>query len=234
MNEHIDSRMLFSYFVGVVGAKTAVHGAVAFPEYDLRFLKLLFSVAAELFIRIPYRHLVERDPARVGRVAPEVLVGEEEDLFALTVSPFEDPLRVRRGANCTAALSAECFYRSGRIHIGYRQDRIYADFGQFFPSGFDLIDSGHIGHRTTGGQIGQDHFLIRPAQDVGGLGHEVNPAEYYEFRLPLGGHLRKLERVSAQIRMTNHVVALIVMTENNESCSQLFSGLFDPARKFRL
>ena len=45
------------------------------------------------------------------------------------------------------------------------------------PGDLDLVGLGHVGHRAAGGQVGQDHLLVRRGEDVGGLGHEVDAAE---------------------------------------------------------
>ena len=58
-------------------------GAVAFPEdKSPRVVQGPFTVPAKVFVRVPDDHLVERVPHRVGGVAAEMLVGEEEDFTA--------------------------------------------------------------------------------------------------------------------------------------------------------
>ena len=64
------------------------HRAVALPEQDLRLPDLLGAQAAGFEIGIPDHHLVHCDAELVAGPATEVLVGEEQNLFALREGPL--------------------------------------------------------------------------------------------------------------------------------------------------
>ena len=89
-----------------------------------RIIRARFSVfrieAAEDLVRIPHDHLVERDAHLVGGVAPEMLIGEEEDLLAALERPLQRRRGVRRGADGAAALADERFDRRRGVDVGHR------------------------------------------------------------------------------------------------------------------
>jgi hypothetical protein len=65
---------------------------------------------------------------------------------------------------------------------------------QFFPAGRELIGIGHVSHRAAGGQIRKDDLLMRRAQNVRALRHEVDTAEHDEVGVgPAGDLTRQLE-----------------------------------------
>ena len=101
-------------------------GAVAFPEDEVGVVQVRVGVAAEVLARVPDDHLVERVAHRVGGVAAEVLVGEEEDLdllgrtrggalslcrCAALQRPLQDVAAVAAGADRAAVLADEGFDR---------------------------------------------------------------------------------------------------------------------------
>ena len=49
------------------------------------------------------------------------------------------------------------------------------------PGLLDRVEVGHVGHGAAGVEVGKDHLLVGRGQDVGGLGHEVDPAEDHEL-----------------------------------------------------
>ena len=56
-----------------------------------------------------------------------------------------------------ALMSAEEFmYVTGHGHVGD------PGVGQHVPGVLDLGQPGHVGHRAAGGEVGQDHLLVRP------------------------------------------------------------------------
>ena len=126
-----------------------------------------------------------------------MLVGEEQDALSAFEGPFQDHLGVRGGAHDSAVAAAEALDRGRGIHVGDGDDRDATvgigfgaeEFGQLLPAVLDLIDACHIGHRTTGGEVGQDDRLLRFRQQVGGFGHEVDAAEDdgLGLRMILGG-----------------------------------------------
>ena len=81
------------------------------------------------------------------------------------------------------------------------------DPGQLLPGLLHLVDVGHVGHGAAGVEVGQEHLLVVPGQDVGRLGHEVHAAEDDELGLgagrpPVRESPKESPRASAQ-RMTS-------------------------------
>ena len=108
-------------------------------------------------------------------------------------------------------------------------DDVDAHLGELAPGDLELIAGGHVGHRAAGGEIGQDDFLVRRAQDVGALGHEVDAAEDDELRLAARGDgARELQRVADEVGELDHFVALIVVAEDHEPIAERPLGGGDP------
>ena len=134
--------------------------------------------AAHDLVRIPDRHLVERHAHGVGGVAAEVLIGQEQDALAARPRPFERRAGVAGGADRAAVLADERFDAGGGVDVGERHERVGdADLLELAPGDLELVGLGHVGHRAAGGEVGQDHLLVRRGEDVGALGHEVDAAE---------------------------------------------------------
>ena len=103
--------------------KRVVDRAVPLPQDHLRALHLLGIEAAEDLVRIPHDHLVERDAHLVGGVAPEMLIGQEQNLLAALERPLQRGRRVRRRADGAAALADERLDRRRRVDVGHRARR---------------------------------------------------------------------------------------------------------------
>ena len=89
----------------------------------------------------------------------------------------------------------------------------------------ELIDRRHVGHRAPGRQIRQEHGLVRRAEHVRALGHEVDAAEDDEVRVTAGrGVLRELQRVAGVVGEPDHLVALVVMPEDHEPIAECRFG----------
>ena len=58
-------------------------------------------------------------------------------------------------------------------------DRVRADthLRELAPGNLELVGGRHVGHRAAGGEVGQHDFLMRRAENVGALRHEVDAAE---------------------------------------------------------
>ena len=172
---------------------------------------------AEDLVRIPHDHLIERNAHLVGGVAPEVLVGHEENPLAALERPLQRRHRVRRRADGAAALADERLNRRRRIDVGHRHDAGDAHLLQLFPARLELLRLDHVGHRAAGGQVRQDDLLMRRGQDVRAFRHEVHAAEHDVVGVrPLRHLTGKTERVAGVVGELDHFVALIVMTENDE------------------
>jgi len=161
------------------------------------------SVSAKFLIGIPDDHLFERDAHAITGVASEVLVGKEENFFALLEGPLHDPGGVRTGADRAALLTGKGFDGRGRVHVGNGDDLARIEKSrEFTPAGFHLADVGHIGHRATGVQVRQNNHLVFAAKNVRALGHEVHAAEDDVACLGLRSLEGELEGVTAEIGKT--------------------------------
>ena len=97
------------------------------------------------------------------------------------------------------------------------------------PAHLELIGRGHVGHRTAGGEIRQHDFLMRRAQDVGALRHEVHAAEDDVLRLAAArGRARQLQRVAGVVGELDDLVALVVMAEDDDAVAERRFGRRDP------
>src|SRR5262245_30178884 len=83
MNQNLHARDLVAHFVDMPRFEPAMDRTVAAPKYELRFEQLLGCISTQLFVRIPERHLVERDSELRPGVPSEMLVGKEEHLVEL-------------------------------------------------------------------------------------------------------------------------------------------------------
>ena len=70
-------------------------------------------------------------------------------------------------------------------------------------------------------EIGEQHLLVVAGQDVGGLGHEVHPAEHHELGLGLvGGDTGQPEGVATGVGPVHHLVPLVVVAEDHHAGAQ--------------
>ena len=89
VHDHADARVLGPRLLDLVDREAAVHRAEAVPQDHARVVELSGSRAAERLARVPHRHLLERHAHRLGGVAAEVLVGEEQHAAAALEGPLE-------------------------------------------------------------------------------------------------------------------------------------------------
>ena len=217
--------MLGAQLVDDVLGEAAVHRAVALPQDHPRLLELLGAEAAARLLGVPDDALVERDAhLEHGGVAPEVLVGEEEDLGAalevglLVEGPLEGDVGVGGRAHDAAVAAAERLDVGAGVHVGHRHDAVLdAGVGHRVPGVLDLAQAGHVGHRAAGREVGKDHLLRRRGQDVGRLGHEVHAAEDDELGVrAAGGVAGELEGVAGDVGELDDLVALVVVAEDED------------------
>ena len=159
-----------------------------------------------------------------GGVAAQVLVGQEQhlarapDAAALVERPLQRGPGVAGGADRAAVAAGERLDRRGGVHVGHRHDVVrHAHVDEVVPRVVDLADRGHVGHRAAGRQVGQDHLLPVVGEDVGRLGHEVHTAEDDVRRVrPRGCLLGQLEGVTGDVGELDHLVALVVVAEDED------------------
>ena len=99
---------------------------------------------------------------------------------------------------------------------------------EIVPAHLELVGLGHVGHRAAGGEVRQDHLLVRRAEHVGALGHEVHAAEDDELGVGMLADLvGELERVAGVVGELDHLVALVVMAEDDEPAAERRPGRGD-------
>ena len=179
MDDHLSSRILFAEIVHVHGLEHLVHTAVAFPKNELRSLDRITGIASVGLIGVPDDHLFSRHPHLVGRITAQMLVREEEDFLPPCPGPFHHHLRVGGRTGNPAMFAAKGFENRGRVHIDHGHDGLFHrnDSSQHLPTLIDLLDGRHVRHGTACCHVRKNHRLFGAAQDVGGLGHEVNAAK---------------------------------------------------------
>jgi len=133
-----------------------------------------------------------------------MLIGKEKQFGILRQPPLHGACGIRRGADYSATLSAEGFYRGCRIYVSDGRDAIAQFSGdtcshQLLPAILDLSDIGHIGHGTSSVEVGKNHDLAGTRENVSAFGHKVYAAEYDVLAGGSGGFLRKLVGVAPEI-----------------------------------
>ncbi len=167
--------------------------------------------------------VVQREAHLAHRgVAAEVLVGQEQHLLALLERPLQRALGVGRGADGAAVAAGEGLDVGGGVHVRDRDGHVgYAGVGQHVPALGDLLGGGHVGHRTAGREVRQDDLLGVAGEDVRGLGHEVHAAEDDVLGLGAGGRVaRELEGVAGDVGELDHLVALVVVAEDEDAVAE--------------
>ena len=176
---------------------------------------------------VPHAHLVEGDPHAAGRIAAEVLVGEEEHATSTGEGPVEHGAGVARRADDAAVAAAEGLQAGSRVDVGDRRDVGGVDHGaEIGPGVFHLLDARHVGHRAAGCHVGEHHGHPPPAsghllgpvdEDVGRLSHEVDAAEGDRLAaVPFGGRLGELVAVALEVGMGDDAILLVVVTEDDQ------------------
>src|ERR1700682_3134063 len=200
MHDDANAGMLAANALDLLRREALVHGAIALPEDDARVVDRFRSVSAKFLVGIPDDHLVARNAHAIASVASKVLVGKEENFFALLEGPLHDPSGVGTGANRAALLTGEGFDGRGRVHIGNGDDLARIEKRrEFAPAGFHLADVGHISHRAACAQVSQNNHLVLAAENVRALGHKVHAAEEDIAGLRLRSLEGELEGVTAEI-----------------------------------
>jgi hypothetical protein len=179
--------------------------------------------AALFQVGVPDHHLVERNAHLVAGPAAEVLVGEEQHLLALGEGPVEDLRRVGRGADDAAVGAAEGLEVGGGIDVGDRRHLLVGieHGGQFAPGALDLGQAGHVGHRTAGGEVGQDRNLLGRDRMSATSAMKCTPQKTMCFGFRLRGQARELERIAGDVGVGIDVGALVVVAEQDTSLPSL-------------
>src|ERR1700730_4401441 len=224
MDNDANAGMLAPNAFDVLRREALVDGTVSFPEDDAGAVYCFRGVTAEFLVGVPNDHLLEGDAHTKSGVPAEVLVGQEEYLFAAFERPAHHRGGVRTGADRAAVLSGERFDRGGRVHVGDRDHLQLAQRGKLAPTGLHLPDIGHVGHRAAGIEVRQDDRLMLAAKNVRAFGHEMYAAENDVAALGLGSLIRKPQRITAEIREFYDFVPLVVMPENDHVFAELGLG----------
>ena len=233
MDDDLDAGDLGARGGDRLGGEPPVHRAVAAPEDHPGGLELLDGQPTHRAVRVPHDAVLERPTEVAGpRVAPEVLVGQEEDLAGPVEAsgPLQGPRQRRPGvgrrADRAIVPTGERLDGRRRVHVGHG-DGVLGDarVDELVPAVLDLGDRRHVRHRAAGREVGEDHGLVVTREDVGRLGHEVHPAEDDPRRVrPRGGLLGELERVTGDVGELDDLVALVVVTEDEDLVAEGLLG----------
>jgi hypothetical protein len=177
VHDHADAWVLLAHEARSAAPRTACAPSSALPEQHARITRRLGRQPTPRLRRVPHDHLVERHAHLVRGVAAEVLVGQEQDPLPALPRPAQHGRAVRRGADDAAVLADERLDGRRRVDVGDGHHVVNAHLAELAPADLELLGIGHVGHRAAGGEVGQDDLLVRRAQDVGALGHEVHAAE---------------------------------------------------------
>jgi len=93
------------------------------------------------------------------------------------------------------------------------------------PRVLNLADPGHIRHGTARGHVGKDDRLVVRRQNVRAFCHEVHAAK--DDELGVGAVCRvacQLERVAGHVGKLNDLIALIVVSQDENALSQGLLG----------
>ena len=91
------------------------------------------------------------------------------------------------------------------------------DFSQVVPGGLDRFEIRHVGHAASGRQVGKVDLDFVAGKDVGRLGHEVDAAKDDRPAITaLGSEPAQPVTVSPQVRELDHVVLLVMVSQNQE------------------
>ena len=124
----------------------------------------------------------------LGHVAPEVLVGDEQDV--VLGEPRADRDRVGRGH----ADVAPHLYLGGGVDVAHHGE-VVAVLG---ARGVDVCAAHHVRHGAVGRRLGEQHALVRVEQ-LGRLAHELDAGEH-------DGALRQVDGEARQGKRVAHVV----------------------------
>ena len=107
MGHNFDTGMVAPHGVGMFGFKELMYRAEAFPQDQSGLPDRFRGVAAQGTGGIPDNHFRFRYTHGQSRVFAQMLVGEKENLFAISPAPFQNLLCIARGADDAAMLAAE-------------------------------------------------------------------------------------------------------------------------------
>ena len=220
MDDNRNVRESLSGGFNLLDGKSGMHRAVPLPQNHFGVDQLLRRVAAQWLEGIPDDHFIQGNPQLEGGVTAQVLVGQEQDSLTMPKGPLHDLGGVGRGADRTVVPAAQRFDASDGVHVG---DGNYAAFVlqqvlEIIPGVIHVFHGGHVRHGAARGDIGQDHFLVRGAQDARGLGHEVDAAENDVLRILLGcGLLGQKEGIPLVVGVLDYLFPLVMVAQNGNS-----------------
>ena len=214
--------------------KALMHGAVALPKQDAASGQPVLRLPA-LPRRpwIPDHHLVERNPHRMPRVAPQMLVGQKENPLAAGETPLHRLARVRRGAHQPAVLSAECFNRCRRVDVGngYRFIRRGESASAPHPSNLPPARSPPYRPSSSPRSGRAESPAGRRGASMSALSAiKCTPQKTMYLASVCRGGLRQLVAVAGEVGEAHHLIALVVVAQNHRRRAQPRARLQQYAR----
>ena len=165
-------------------------------------------------------------PMPFGRVAPQVLVGEEKDAGALGQRPADGPLGVARSADDAAVPPAEGLQRRRRVDVG---------------DGREFVSAGQARPRRPGPprawpcrpgssrRVGSGMSTRWPgwARMAAVSAMKCTPQKTMNSASVCAGVAGQLERVAPEVGKGQHLVALVVVAQDDQPLAQRRLGRGD-------
>ncbi len=220
MDDDADAGMLLAQRLDLLHREARVDRAVPLPQEQLRALRLLRrETAAESRAGSHTCHLIERHAHLVGGVAAQVLIGQEQHPLAALPRPLERrPRALRRRADDAAVLADEGFDRRRRVDVGDRHD---ASRRPSASSSSQQVSSWSASAMSAIEQPAARSGRITcwcGAQSTSALSAmKCTPQKTMKSASGVRGDLtREAERVADVVGELDHLVALVVMAENEQ------------------
>ena len=109
VRNHFAVGMQLAEMLDILWAEHLMHRAMTFPQQDFRVFNLCFRQATKLLVRVPHRHLLQRNAHFMPAPATKILVREKQHFFALFKAPFQNLRCVGAGAHNATMFAAKSF-----------------------------------------------------------------------------------------------------------------------------
>ena len=167
--------------------------------------------------------LVFRHGERLGRVPPEVIVGEEEDRLASLEVMREQLPGVARGADGAARGAGEGLHVGIGVHVGQGDQgelagRANRGEGRRGPGAVD-----HVGHGAGRRRVGDEDPDPFPRKDRRALGHESDPRQDDVLRPCAAGLQGQLVGVADEVGLRDYLGTLVMVGGDDHRCAELAS-----------
>ncbi len=161
-----------------------------------------------------------------GRVAGQILVGEEQHAVTLPEGPVHHLFRVGGGAHRAAVASHHGLDRQRGVDVGERH--------QMAPGGGEALQhpveqggGGHLRHDAVRAVIGQEHLLAFAGEQGGGFRHEVDAAENDEIGIDAGNAPGEFEGVAADVAVPDGFFLFVMVPHDGQPAAERGAKFLD-------